>query len=130
MRKILFLMLFLVMGLVFYNFSMVSATDKGPAQITFETKFGKVTFQHHEHQDKLKIDCGECHHGKTADGKQAPYKPGQKLGKCKECHNKSMANIKLNSPKKALHKNCKGCHKQVKSKYPKAPVRCKECHIK
>uniref|UniRef100_UPI00405796D1 hypothetical protein n=1 Tax=Candidatus Electronema sp. TaxID=2698783 RepID=UPI00405796D1 len=32
-------------------------------------------FSHRDHQDRLK-DCGICHHGRTADGKQEPYKAG------------------------------------------------------
>ena len=101
------------------------AVDKGPATIVLKGgKKGAVTFNHHKHQEMLK--CADCHHGKTADGKQAPYTEGMKIEKCEVCHNKTMANKKLAKPMKAFHVNCKGCHKAKK----KGPTKCNQCHKK
>ena len=112
----------------------ITATDKGPEVIKIPTPKKKkttVTFSHHKHQEMLKGDCGECHHGKTADWKKVPYKEGMKIEKCETCHNKSHPNKKLNSPKKAMHKNCRDCHKERKKAGKKhGPVKCKDCHKK
>ncbi|AEH45118.1 Cytochrome c, class III, conserved region [Thermodesulfatator indicus DSM 15286] len=125
MKKVWVGILGLIVGLAFYGYAI--SGDNGPEVITFEGgKKGTVTFHHLKHQKDYGIKCGECHHGKD----HSPYKEGMKIQKCSECHNKDMANKKLNSVKKAMHKNCKGCHKQVKDKHPNAPTKCKECHIK
>ena len=101
------------------------ATDTGPDTIVLKAgKKGDVTFHHKKHQEKIK--CGECHHAKGPDGKQAPYTEGMKIQKCDACHNKSFPNKRLARPMKAFHTNCKGCHKAQK----KGPTKCKECHIK
>ena len=113
----------------------MSSGDKGPEVINLpapKMKKGPVVkFAHHKHQEVLKGNCGECHHGKTADWKQVPYKEGMKIEKCATCHNKKHPNKKLNSVKKAAHKNCKGCHKAMKKAGKKTgPVKCKGCHVK
>ncbi len=128
MRKLIVCLLALVVGL--FLGTAAYSLDKGPEVIVLKAKKGNVTFHHREHQDKLKIKCGECHHGKTADWKQVPYKEGMKIHECKECHNKEMPNKELNKVSKAMHKNCKGCHKKMHKKYPEAPVKCKQCHVK
>ncbi len=96
------------------------AADSGPETIEFPGgKKGVVTFNHKQHQEKFK--CGECHHGPG----HSDYTEGMEIKKCEECHNKEMANKKLNKPMKAFHKNCKGCHKEQGG-----PTKCKECHVK
>ncbi len=108
----------LVFGVCVSSFAL--ATDKGPEVMKLEAKKGVVTFKHREHQKRT--ECGECHHGPD----HSVYKEGMKIQKCAECHKKDFKNKKLNKPMKAFHKNCKGCHKQMK----KGPVKCKECHKK
>ncbi len=79
-------------------------------------------FPHRDHQNRLK-DCGICHHGKTADGKQEKYEAGKtQHQKCNICHNKSADGISLDaktpgiSPiQRAGHGRCQGCHKDQKS---------------
>ncbi|WP_068671711.1 cytochrome c3 family protein [Thermosulfurimonas dismutans] len=108
--------------------------NKGPEVIKLPSpkmKKTTVTFSHHKHQEILNGNCGECHHSKTADWKQVPYKEGMKIEKCETCHNKSHPNKKLNSVKKAMHANCKGCHKSMKKAGKKhGPVKCTGCHKK
>ncbi len=50
------------------------------------------------------MECVECHHTMTADGKQGPYVAGEEK-KCASCHNDSMPNAKLNSFKNILPMN-------------------------
>jgi hypothetical protein len=103
---------------------MSFAEDKGPADITLEGK-KPVVFPHAKHQEQFK--CGECHHTKGADGKQAPYTEGMKIEKCDTCHNKDAGMPKgLQSFKDAGHKNCKGCHKE----HDKKLTKCSVCHPK
>ena len=100
----------------------VAAAGEGPATITLKAKNGNITFEHHKHQ--AKIECGECHHGPD----HSAYTKGMKIGKCDECHKKDFKNKKLNSVKKAMHTNCRECHKAHKAE--NAPTKCKGCHHK
>lgn len=99
------------------------AADKGPAELHLGTK-KPVTFPHAKHQEKN--PCGTCHHGKGADGKQAPYVEGQAIGKCDSCHNKESGN-RLASFKDAGHERCKGCHQKSGNK---ELTKCGTCHKK
>jgi len=106
--------------------------DKGPAEITLKStinpakKAKPALFPHAEHQERLK--CGDCHHGKDADGKQVAYTEGMKIQKCETCHNKAAGMPKgLETFKAAAHKNCKGCHKETGKKELK---KCTTCHPK
>ncbi len=67
--------------------------------IELPASFGTVSFPHKMHQEKLK-DCKKCHEG--APGKIAGF------------------------GKDWAHKNCKGCHTEMKM----GPTKCKECHKK
>ena len=114
----------LVFGLAMLTAGIATATDAGPADITLKTAAAKkpAPFPHKKHQDML--ECAKCHH--NAEGK---YVEGA-VGKCASCHNKDIANEKLNSFKKAAHKKCKGCHKAMKKEGKKAPTKCTGCHPK
>lgn len=68
--------------------------------MTFDTKNGKVTFNHKGHQEKLK-DCKTCH---------ADDKGGKIAGWSKD----------------KAHALCKKCHEEKKA----GPTKCAECHIK
>ncbi len=102
------------------------AADKGPADMVLKTAKGKKPsiFPHAKHQ--ASIDCAECHHTMTADGKQGPYDAGN-IGKCESCHDgKKIKNKKVKNYMKAAHANCKTCHKKQK----KGPTKCNGCHKK
>ncbi|MBW1927026.1 MAG: cytochrome c3 family protein [Deltaproteobacteria bacterium] len=108
---------------------VAAAADKGPETITFKCeKKGDVAFSHVKHQESA--TCGDCHHSESPDGKQVPYAEGQKIEKCGTCHTAEMAAPALNSSKKALHKNCKGCHKAAVKEGKTAPTKCAGCHPK
>ena len=110
------------------------ASDAGPAEMTLQAtvdaakKAKPALFPHKKHQDSG-IACGDCHHGKDADGKQTAYTDGMKIEKCESCHNKAAglpAEKKISTFKDAAHKNCKGCHKEQQ----KGPTKCAGCHPK
>ncbi len=100
----------------------IAVAGEGPEVITLKAKKGDITFPHHKHQKITK--CGECHHGPN----HSPYKPGMKIQTCDKCHTKDFPNKKLNSVMKAMHKNCRDCHKQHKAEG--APTKCSGCHKK
>ncbi|NPA94913.1 MAG: cytochrome c3 family protein [Thermodesulfobacteria bacterium] len=100
----------------------IAVAGEGPAEIVLKAKKGDVHFTHHKHQ--AKFQCGECHHGPD----HSAYKPGMKIQTCDKCHTKDFQNKKLNSVMKAMHTNCRGCHKEHKA--DGAPTKCSGCHKK
>ena len=74
-----------------------AATAMAADVITLPAKNGDVTFNHKKHQEALK-DCKVCHE----------KEPGKIEGFGKDY----------------AHKNCKGCHTDMK----KGPTNCKGCH--
>ncbi|PID72468.1 MAG: class III cytochrome c [Desulfobulbus propionicus] len=108
-----------------------TAADKGPENMTLKStidpakKAKPAIFPHGEHQGRL--ECGECHHAKDADGKQVAYVEGQEIKKCESCHNsKESMPKKLATFKGAAHEQCKGCHKTTSKELAK----CSTCHPK
>jgi hypothetical protein len=103
---------------------IVSGTFAAKDQIIFEGGTqGKVTFNHKQHSEKLKIDCMKCHH---------TWKPGETSGKlCVDCH-KAKAEGKTLAAKDAFHQDCyKGCHTEAKkANKPAGPTVCTKCHVK
>lgn len=130
------------------GFVVAQQQDQGPEHLIITDGTDKTMnpayFPHREHQNRLK-DCGICHHGRTVDGKQEPYKEGvTKQQKCNTCHNKNAGGISLEgkaaqiigiSPiQRAGHGRCKGCHQKDTSKSTKDPevnlMACPTCHTK
>jgi hypothetical protein len=129
--------------------TVISAQDdQGPEHVVItdgsDKSMNPAYFPHRDHQNRLK-DCGICHHGRTADGKQEPYKEGvTKQQKCSVCHNKNADGISLEgkaapvvgiSPiQRAGHGRCQGCHQKDTSKSTKEPavnlMACPTCHTK
>jgi hypothetical protein len=91
-----------------------------------DPKRGPVEFNHKKHlqpKDKsgLGYACKKCHHKREKD---------KNPRKCSECHKKDADGEKLNFSK-AMHENCRDCHKKEDGKEnDKAPKKCKVCHIK
>lgn len=96
----------------------VSGVFAAKDKIVYDVPYGKVTFNHSTH----KIDCLKCHHD---------WKSDQTSGKlCKDCH-KAKTEGKAISAKEAFHKNCKGCHDELKkANKPTGPTGCTQCHKK
>ncbi|MFZ5766377.1 MAG: cytochrome c3 family protein [Thermodesulfobacteriota bacterium] len=115
---------------VLAGFTVPVMADNGPADITLQAtidaapKPKPAVFPHKKHQD-AGLACGECHHGKGADGKKTDYTDGMKIEKCESCHNKAAGLPKeVATFKDAAHTNCKGCHQTM----GKGPTKCAECH--
>ncbi len=84
-----------------------------------------AAFDHDDHNETAGIDtCSQCHH---------IYEDGLKIedessedASCSDCHLLIPDSENTVSLQVAFHKQCKGCHFEVK----KGPVLCGECHIK
>ncbi|MGX9728280.1 MAG: cytochrome c3 family protein [Candidatus Electronema sp. VV] len=128
------------------GFVFAQQQDPGPEHLVITDGTDKTMnpayFPHRDHQNRLK-DCGICHHGKTADGKQEKYVAGKTQHlKCNTCHNKNAGGISLEgkaapvvgiSPiQRAGHGRCHGCHKEQKSTKtpPVMLMACPTCHTK
>ena len=130
----------LVLGLCFTGSSFASdKNEKGPAEMTLESTIDKAKkakpalFPHEKHQKTM--TCGDCHHGKDADGKKVDYVEGQEIQKCESCHNKAAGMPKkLTTFKEAAHASCKACHKakdkELGTPKDKALAKCTVCHPK
>ncbi|MEN8233187.1 MAG: cytochrome c3 family protein [Thermodesulfobacteriota bacterium] len=93
----------------------------GPADITLQTEAARkpADFPHRQHQDSYA--CTACHHAKDEI---------MVIDKCAGCHTKEISNPDVNSYKKAAHKLCKDCHKEVNKEGSEAPIKCSGCHQK
>ena len=93
----------------------------GPADITLQTESARkpANFPHRQHQEAY--SCTVCHHAKDEI---------MVIEKCANCHNKDISNADVNSYKKAAHKLCKDCHKEVNDQGKDAPIKCSGCHTK
>ena len=85
-------------------------------------KKGPVKLTHKKHNVDYKIACTLCHH---------VYKEGDPVQKCSACHDAKKSEGKKKKLMLAFHKNCQGCHRELKKAEKKTgPVKCKECHEK
>lgn len=112
--------IFFVVTLAINCFSGLKSAPK--EIIEYDPPYGKVILTHKKHAEAYKIDCLKCHHD---------WKPAQTSGKlCKDCH-KTKTEGKAISTKEAFHKNCKGCHDELKkAAKPTGPTGCTQCHKK
>jgi len=82
---------------------------------------GPAPFDHYKHQALEGVTCKKCHH---------EAKEGETPKSCFECHQCAKKGEKPNA-KIAFHKNCKGCHVEMKKAGKKTgPTKCNECHLK
>ncbi len=109
-------------------FAALALAAGPPDVVTLTPKKGTVTLKHKAHSDRLGANkCNTCHHQNKADGSDAQ--------KCSECHKKDKSKMDgkdVPKLKKAMHKSCQGCHKEMKKAgKPHGPTKkCKECHKK
>lgn len=94
--------------------------------IKIENKYPKrlknpVTLDHKKHAVTNKIACTECHHTWKKEERKIPQK-------CAECHKAEDKGEK--GLKRAYHKNCQGCHKELKkqAKSTGPTTKCSGCH--
>ncbi len=131
MKKLIFLvpLVLIVFGVVLFAGDEAEKAEK-PCEKTessvegkvfeYDSKLGKVTFDHDQHAKTEKIACKKCHH-MMKDESETP-----KGCKTAGCHSKD---DKV-PPKDAYHKLCMDCHKDAAKEGKKAPAKCKECHVK
>ena len=93
----------------------------GPADMTLQTEAARkpADFPHRQHQEAY--PCTACHHAKDEI---------MVIAKCAGCHTKNISNPDVNSYKKAAHKLCNDCHKEVNDAGKDAPIKCSGCHAK
>lgn len=93
----------------------------GPAEIVLQTESARkpADFPHRQHQETY--SCTACHHARDEI---------MVIDKCANCHTKEISNAEVNSYKKAAHKLCKDCHKEVNVQGKDAPIKCSGCHTK
>ena len=122
-KALSFLTVFMT-AVLFLTVGSLIAAD-APDTITMESKVypkhtkGLVTFSHKEHVDHKDIGCTDCHHNEKGD--KNTWKEGDEVQKCEACHpkvGKPPKGMKKTEKvkeyhKEALHKNCKGCHKEM-----------------
>ncbi len=80
-RMVLLVMACFIAGSLLGVCFALAAQDVGPEEIVLRTKKNKkpAKFPHRQHQGVLQ--CGDCHHTKGDDGKQAAYTEGMEIKK-------------------------------------------------
>jgi hypothetical protein len=133
MRKRNLKLIFLVIvGLVFLAMGTLQAVDVPDEVKIYEDsikdhKKGPVNLAHKKHSADYKVACTECHHA-YKDGKNV-WKEGDPVQKCSACHDPEQKKDNVDKLQNAFHKNCQGCHKELKGK--QAPYKkCNDCHEK
>ena len=115
------IVLLCIAALVIAGSAIAVEVSIGPADITLQTEAARkpATFPHRDHQEMFA--CTACHHAKDEV---------MTIDKCAGCHTKDISNADVNSYKKAAHKLCKDCHKEVNKAGKAAPIKCSGCHPK
>ncbi|OGP75632.1 MAG: hypothetical protein A2Y80_07010 [Deltaproteobacteria bacterium RBG_13_58_19] len=84
-----------------------------------------VWFSHQRHEEK-RVACERCHH--EYQGKRNIWRQGQPVKKCQACHGLA-PQARRPDLKNALHRQCKGCHLQLRQQQRAAgPITCRDCH--
>ena len=118
-----------------------------PAERSFPSSVGEVTFKHQLHIQDRAIACVECHHQINAKKLKSPHpdyfisssikceichgeseKIRQKAYTCSECHRANPVNIadETLSAKVVIHQKCWKCHQVGTGK--DASKGCESCH--
>lgn len=133
--------------LVATNLPVVANAVEIPAERTFPSSAGEVTFHHQMHVKDLGVKCAECHHAINAKKLNTPHpdylksptikceichdaaeKIDQKAYTCSGCHRTNPMNIadETLSAKVVVHKQCWKCHPVSTGK--EASAVCEKCH--
>ncbi|MBN1102327.1 MAG: cytochrome c3 family protein [Deltaproteobacteria bacterium] len=123
-------MLVLFAGLIFLSVGVLTAANV-PDEVMIDNKVyksdkkGPVKFSHKKHAVDYKAKCSDCHHD-YKDGKNV-WKDTDPVKKCGDCHDANEKKGNVDKLMNAFHKNCQGCHKELKGK--EAPSKkCNDCH--
>lgn len=94
--------------------SVAAQQAKAPAKMVFESKFGKVTFDHESHTKREKGDCKGCHPSVFKEDAKAPLNFKDAM------HKKSTA----------AKASCAHCHHPGGKAFEAKAATCKNCHVK
>ena len=118
-----------LMALVFGVLVSIAIAANVPETVKIEHQYtkkkkGPVVLSHKKHAEDYKIACTECHHKWKKEEAKQPKKYS-------DCH-KEKKEGKTLGLKRAFHKNCMGCHKELKKQgKPTGPTtKCSQCHQK
>jgi predicted CXXCH cytochrome family protein len=116
--------LYLMVAVAFLAGGILSLAVAQPDKVTIDDQFpnkmkGSVTFNHKVHA--AAIECTKCHHTWKKEASKTPPK-------CTDCHKASDTSEK--GLKRAYHKLCMDCHKDLKKQGKKTgpTTKCSECH--
>jgi len=131
-KRPLTVLILIVAGLVFLTAGMLTAAS-APDEVVIENKGykadkkGRVNLTHKKHSEDYKVLCADCHH-QYENGKNV-WKDADPVKKCIDCHDPEAKKDNADKLQNAFHKNCQGCHKELKDK--EAPYKkCNDCHEK
>lgn len=108
-----YLMVFLLAISVLCLLSLSAEEVKAPSKLVFETKMGKVTYDHAAHLKRAKGDCKVCHDKLFQQSAKAPlnFKAG------------------MHKPAEAAKTSCAFCHHAGGMAFATAG-NCAKCHVK
>jgi hypothetical protein len=104
-----------VVGIIGYA-AFSGPAPETPVRLMFQTKAGKVLFDHKTHTKASAgygLECFECHH------------EGDEAGSCSECHEVKSSDEYVPNRTDAFHQQCIGCHKDAEA----GPMACSSCHV-
>ena len=103
-----------ILGIALAQADKVTIDDKYPNKMK-----GSVTFNHKVHSSS--IACTKCHHTWKKEASKTPQQ-------CADCH--KAADTTDKGLKKAFHKLCIDCHKDLEKQGKKAgpTTKCSDCH--
>jgi hypothetical protein len=131
----------LLIGIICYAAFPVK-TPVRPIRIMYQTKAGKVLFDHQAHSsiNGYALSCYDCHHHPSGDKKalvacgqchKASVKNGSQPARCLDCHDKSkIKDTKMISKADAFHQQCIGCHEQFGKGPQFGSQNCNKCHVR
>ena len=135
MRKRIFFMGVVILSIALFIGGGILIAKDAPDEFNIKSdvfekrKYKPTKLTHKKHNVDYKIACMECHHV-YKEGKNI-YKEGDPVQKCSECHDVKKSEGKKKKLMLAFHKNCQGCHRELKKAEKKTgPVKCNKCHEK
>lgn len=99
--------------LVTLSLAVLAQEKKAPVKLVFESKMGKVTFDHAKHSEREKDDCKVCHDKLFPQDSKAPL--NFKVG--------------MHKPAEAKKISCGACH-VAGGKAFETKGNCNKCHVK
>lgn len=98
--------------LLVFSLLAFAQAKKAPPKMTFESKFGKVNFDHAQHDKAVKGECKQCHPKPWPEDMKAPLNfKGGAMHKtadaaktsCAQCHHAGGSSFEVKG-------NCNKCH--------------------